>query len=240
MRRNRLKDLKLREVSLVKRGANSGARVILFKSEEPMNPIQRLVGALNAAFTASTKGTGPDGTVLKSEDEQQDVIAKQMDVVAEVLASTEEVSKAEDEAIAKAEEAIAKAEALEARLNEVTKQLDVAKAEKADAEVQSVAKALLGAIPGDPTQFAAVLKALPEAERTTLREVLTAANAALQTAPPLTEPLGKSGGTCAPNDLEARKKEVKKAFPSLTDEQAVAKALADSPDLYELSLVKES
>lgn len=68
----RLKNLRLREVSLVKRGANRLAQVLVFKSkDDAMKPFASVAATLRKAFRFLATGTKDDGTVVKSDAEHE-------------------------------------------------------------------------------------------------------------------------------------------------------------------------
>ncbi len=248
MAKRRLRDLRVDEVSIVKRGANSGSRVLLHKSdEESMNPVQRIQKALTNAFTAATRGIGPDGAVLTSEDEQSAVIKSQIEEVAEALdmpapeapAATPEtpVEKTRDEILkGLSPEAVAIIEKAEADAKIATDQL--AKVEGEQATVARVAKAteLLGKLAGKPEELADVLKALDEPQVAVLTQILKGANA--QATSVVTEEIGKSGAPVA-KTLDTATAAVRAANPSFTNAEAVTKALADDPTLYDASLAAQ-
>lgn len=259
----RLRRLLLREISLVKRGANPGARVILHKSEEHMpNPLERMTGALRAAFGAATTGKTPDGQILKTADERMSYVDSALEEMSDALAeeqpeptpvnntiikqeipvpqTEEEILKALPES---AREMITKAqtEATAATARATAAEAEVAKAQEASAKEVRIAKAdtmLGGKLAGDKEKLADVLKALSPEQTTVLEEVFKGALAQLATGTPVTEEIGKSGK--APVDeasqLVAQTAELRKSRPELSEPQAVTEVLKAHPELYEASL----
>jgi hypothetical protein len=67
----RLKNLSVREISFAKRGANKGARILVYKSEqEPhMAAIKGFIGALRSALRTVAVGKKGDGTILSTDEE---------------------------------------------------------------------------------------------------------------------------------------------------------------------------
>lgn len=256
-----LRQLKLREISLVKRGANPGARVVLFKSEEAMNPLQRVVGSLRQAFATAITKQAPDGTILKSAEEQLAAVDEQLEEFVTAIGEAEPipvhkeedvpqtredilkalpdaarqlVEKAESDAAAAAEIAKAAKERADAAEAEVKKAAEAT----ADAERIKLAKELLGdKIAGKPEELAAILKALDAPQTAALTQILKSAVAVGGSATPITEPIGKKGKDTTPADeLSSKAAEIRKAQPHLTQPQAIQKALEENPTLYDATV----
>lgn len=108
--------------------------------------------------------------------------------------------------------------------------------EKAAAEAVTLAKSMLGAVPGDATVLGAALRKMSDAEKAELDRVLKAHNAALKTAK-VFEAVGDAGAdsdeTAA---INKRAEDIRKANPSMTREQAIAQALEESPDAYDATI----
>lgn len=184
-----------------------------------------------------------------------DTLAKAATVDDILKALPDGAAKLVTDAIAKGgqttqEDPIAKALAtdpiLKARFEAMQKTIDettaLAKAEKEAREhTARVAKAGTDFphLPTTPENMAGVLKAmegLDEPVRKTLEEVLKAGNEAIGKKV-LGGEIGKSGGsTAAAGEAEtivkAKAEELRKAMPSLTEHQAIAKVYNDHPDLY--------
>lgn len=130
-------------------------------------------------------------------------------------------------------------ELLEKALSESAEAKDrVAKLEETlDAQAR-IAKAstLLGNIPGIGAEdFAGILKGLTPAQERSLGKVMKAANALIDQSGILKE-IGKHGPAeegSPQHKLEQAVKEVQKADPKLTKQQAIAKAYEDNPALYD-------
>lgn len=91
----RLVNLKVKEVSLVKRGANPKAQILVFKSEESrMSKFAGFMTGLKGALSILATGKTPDGEIIKSEEEQIGEIEKQLDVVANSLSASVEKNAA--------------------------------------------------------------------------------------------------------------------------------------------------
>lgn len=235
MQKNRLRDLVTKEISLVPRGANQGADVLVRKMDEetPMSFKQRITKALDDLKALVTKTdleevpgdeappaddpNTPAKEAPMTDTEKQELVAK----IAELEKKLGTVEKAENEKVAKAE-ADAKAA-----------QEQVAKME-AEREV-TVAKAMLGQAPGKAEELAAVLKQLDDTGKAFVTTVLKQHNALLGASEVLKE-LGAGGDKAvetANEKVEKAAAEIRKADTSLTLEQARAEALRRNPGLYE-------
>lgn len=99
----RLKKLSLNELSLVRRGANPGARVLFYKSKEPpMASLNGFVTSLRTALRTLATGKTADGTILKSDEDVLAVVDEEVDAIAASLNKAEKKKKpnlddAEDE-----------------------------------------------------------------------------------------------------------------------------------------------
>jgi hypothetical protein len=256
----RLRRLNLREISLVKRGANPGARVLLHKSEDDMpNPLERMIGSLRNALQSAITGHTPEGEVLKSADDKMSYVDTQLEELSEALAAepTEEpaVTKTAD-APAKTDEDVLKglpepvqaliqksidaATAAEARA--AAAEEAVAKAAEKDATTVRIAKAesMLGdKLAGKPAELADVLKALSPEQVGVLETIFKGVQAQIATGTAVTEEIGKSGAKPkgdAEQQLETLTSEIRKSHPEFTKEAAIADVLKEHPDLYEASL----
>lgn len=87
----RLRQLLLKEVSLVKRGANRGARILLHKSEDPMpqpNAAASFVDRLRTIFSAAINKTDGDGGELKTPSDQLALVNEELDQLEKELEET--------------------------------------------------------------------------------------------------------------------------------------------------------
>lgn len=196
----RLRKLKIGEVSLVTRPASPGATVLFHKSEDRMNPLQRMMTGLQTAFEAAIRKTSPSGEQL-DEDGQLEVVNAGLAEVGKALGEPTEtpagdpptegeaVLKAAEElaqelvtkAEARANEAIAKAEAKATEaITKATEALSQAtKLIQASEHREAITKAdaFLGMLPGDKEKFAGVITKLNPEEQAVLKQTLEGANA---------------------------------------------------------------
>ncbi len=148
--------------------------------------------------------------------------------------------KAHEDQVAELQKA---AEANESKADEAIK---IAKAEQEKRETSEyIAKsAELDQLAKNDEEFGPVLREIAKAEEAghlsegtseALDSVLKAANEAVKTADIFKEAgrVGRGNGGDADSKLDAAAAEIRKADPSLTEEQAVAKALENDPSLYE-------
>lgn len=232
-----------------------------------MTPLEKFVTTLRTAFRAAVEKTDEDGEELKTASDQLAVINEQLDGVQKLFeeepatppsppAPLEKTMKCAKcgEPVAKAEgdpsedvkkelspAALAMLEKAETDAAESRERIEKLEAENEHREAVVLAKTMLGAIPGDHEAFAEVVKALIAEERATLEGVLKAANAVIAKNAKLEKEIGANappGPDTPKGQIEAAAAEVRKAFPKLSQPEAVAKALEDNPALYELTLAK--
>ena len=285
MKKNRLKNLVIKELSLVTRPANQGSYSILHKSDDMPEPTEIEPKGLFAALKKFlTRGnTNPDEeTFEKTHPEvtagfdafEMSVASAFMDddlgpqeraaairksaeefcdaVVGEVVGkgdgNNSESTNAPggEENMAKNDQAddvlkgvpdavrerITKAEEANKALADRIEKME---SDRKEAEVQSIAKGLVGEIGVESDKVASVLKQLDDAGREVLKSIFTKANAVIKGgAKALTVELGgDTAPTSAVTKLDTAVAEIQKSDPKLTKQQAVAKALDANPALYD-------
>lgn len=217
-----------------------------------MSVVAKFREKLTNAFTAATRGVHPDGTVIKSEEEQQEVILKEIGEAAALLDESpvsketpvpqtpEEIRKSlSPEALALVEKA--EQDAAEAQQAATVAKAELAKAQEAQAETARVAKAkeMLGTLAGDPAIMAGILKSLDEPQAAELERVLKGAQKRSEGETDPTVQIGKDGapgtGLTDLQKLNARAEEIMKES-GCARPTAIAKALDENPSLYEASL----
>lgn len=238
----RLKKLRIRELSLVRSGANQGANVLFFKSGDPMNPVQNFLNAIRDALHSVAVSNDQRLNVDKALDEA--AVALESTSLEEPMAKCKECGadlddagkvKKEDEVLKGATpaqvEAIEKARAEAAAAIEKANQLE---AKEKHREAVAKSTVLLGQVPGaSAEEFAKVLRHIPAEDMPILEAVMKAANAAVSEAE-LFNDLGTPGTRRAGvgEKLEAIATSLVKEL-GLTKSQAIAKALEIDPTLYE-------
>lgn len=243
MRKNKLEDLVVKEVSLVPRGAAPGAHVVLRKEDTDgerlsfkarvtkfFESLGELIAKTDLEEVPGDEAPPPTPPAVEApvnaelKKEYDDKIAALEARIEKAEAEKAEIAKAENERVAKAEQEAADAKAA------------VAKAEEEKAV--SVAKELLGNVAGEPATLAAVLKQVDEPGREFIGTLLKSHNALLETSGVLKE-LGGNGEPEPPTPSEKLAKEVEsvmKADTNLTPAQATAKVLKQHPELYAATL----
>lgn len=253
---NRLHSIRVKEISLVKRGANRGAVVILHKSEEAMSdekktPIDRAIAGLRGAIAIGISGVAPDGTVLKDEAAKMAVVDAALEEVRKAFAEPVEEPAPEPEPGVEKDldvvlkglppEAAVVVKALVAENAQTKAQLTeavgkVGAMEAQEAERIAIAKAAV--LMGDATAITApelvpIVKKLDDKDLAVVGKILKS-NTELVKQLRLFEAVGKPGGA-ASSDLsaiEARAAEIRKAEPKISKEKAFTKALEENPEAY--------
>lgn len=216
---NKLKDLRLEEVSLVDAGANPAANVILFKRKEVETVDKNTDTKLNKT---------PEPTV----DAEKDALQKRITELEKVLAERDAADKAEVEKAA--------AEKLAADNAKVTELLDrlekrveehIAKAETNELMQVAAKYEILGE---NADELAKVLKSVKGTDvYNKIISNLDRELAYVEKAGTFKE-IGKGGGMGgydAQTQIQKIASEIQKADPTLTDRQALDKAFQAHPEL---------
>lgn len=263
MKRFRLKKLALDEVSLVPAGDNPGAEVVIAKSnktpdgdegdrtlseykdeadhEEPIVPddettetteieidfdsldpsVQQYISQLEDTVVQQNEA-------LAASDDVDDLSDDTIDQLAELLSEEGVLAKADPEVRALIEKAETRASEAEA----------LAKAER-DLRIhrEFVEKAAkLPMLSTDAERLGEILKAvneeLSETDAAELTQILKTANDVIAEGN-LFKEMGSSAPGTVGASVEAKAAEIRKADPSLTPEQAIARAYETDPSLYE-------
>lgn len=227
----RLTDIDVDEISLVRKGANRRPFTLL-KADEDMKPdkIIKEIEALNAEDREAVLAK----FAKTDEDEGVDAILKalegQNDGKAEAIKTELAKAAAQVEEVKKANEKLAADLAKERETREVRDYVQLAKSYER--------------IPGvNPDDFGPILRkaesALSDEERKKFREVMKAANEGIPDS--LLKELGTdddSEGTAA-SQIEKLAQEVRKADPKLTPHQARTQVMKSHPDLANRALEEE-
>lgn len=224
-------------VSLVPRGDDPMAQVVISKADP--------------ALSINDKETDDMGVQINKSELAPEVVQ----YIEELESENDELSKAlleaDDASIAKSDEAelLAKAdpavrrliEAQNARLVEAE---NIAKAEKdARLEREFIAKAeTLPNVGEDRSEFGGLLRRISESiskeDAEALDKVLTAANVAIEKSALFGEK-GRAGEHTISASAQAAAEDIRKADPTLTIEQAQARAFEQNPDLFAEALNEE-
>lgn len=228
-----LKNLKLKHIALVDRGANPEADIVLAKRDDTETaPAGHAVFLVQPGTKTTGAGTMPDMDIQKAIDAAvAEAVKKQSEEVAALKKRADDA-----EAAAKASAESAKAEAAK-----------VAKMEADRRHEQFIAKAkTYDAIPGaSPDDFASLLEVAETgmtAEQTVkFEQVLKGANEAIKQGQ-LFATIG-SGRSGNPTGAEAKMKtaaqELQKADGKLSYPQAFAKVMTQQPELYKQYLAEK-
>jgi hypothetical protein len=259
---SRLRGLRLKELSLVKRGANPGARVLFTKSAEEhvMPGLKDFTDRLQAVLTTIATGKKPDGTVVKEDAEVEAVIKEQVAAIAKDLSEPVEkkpdgeadpddemtkeadaVQEAIEKGIAAATEQFRKeAEEVRKRADKAEQEVQKMRDEQANAFALAKATAMLGDLSGKPEELAPIVKKLTDAEVATLDKVLAGGRAALSDASLLKEIGHSTPRPGSPEEsIEAAASALLKVDPKLSKAQAVTKALEANPALYTQTITRK-
>lgn len=248
MKRARLKNLDIEEVSLVRRPANPRASILFHKSQE--GTMDNVIASLRKAFRIAVSGTDERGTILPTEELQSAAIDKALagltlgesvKLIAEAdgtpppeaETTMDPVTKAEVEAIQKENEKllerVAKAEATAAASSETVAKMLAASVRK---EVVEKTKIMLGRVPGDAEKVADIVAKLDGEELASFEAILKASNEAFRQAQ-LTQPLvrtGVAGDATAQVTALAKERSTQKG---ITLQKAMSEVLHENPALYE-------
>lgn len=250
---NRLRKLKLNEISLVGDGANPGARVVLFKSENEFKPCDECKDPKSCAVEkgCAVKKTGTvvsplatDASGNSSEDIQKEQDMTEKDK-APAATTPEDIQKMVSESVTKAlaEQKTQHAEVVKALTGQIE---DL---QKANQEVVLVAKtkAITDRIAGLDPEL--VKKGIAKANADTealIEKMASLVEGALKTAKAFTDvghaaqpgTVLKAGEALA--QLNAKAEEIRKGDSKLSIHQAFAKAAAAEPKLYEAYLASQN
>lgn len=259
----RLKDLFVREISLVKRGANPRADVLIHKSHEEETVAQKTeavspADALIAGFRKALEAVEIDdpqvrtASIEKAMDEVKAALTVESEPAADPVNKGDkggepaddgdltdgdllDIEKALTERVTKAVAVqIEKAEARATAAEAVAKKLlDERTAEQLNARAAEISKGL----PVDQAKVLEVLKGLPDEKVTALSEVLKSVGSAV--APLFKEighqsPVVKSAG----DQLETIAKGLMAKDTKLSFSEAYSRAATENPTLYEQTLGK--
>ena len=236
MKFKRLRNLKLKRVSLVPRGANQGAHIELFKQQKDS-------GESSANDSAVASNPDKHAPEVKMADEKT---AEELQADLEKLAKERDDAKVESDKI-KADLA-AEVEKLKGELEakgkpDVQKQLDETKAElekiqKAQRAAEFVAKAKDFSDLGSTKEIGSLLEAadthFDEDQQKTLDTFLKSANEQVSKGllfKRLSKELDGEADTWEEQLAKAAKERVAKSDGKLTIEQAKVKVMAENPEL---------
>ncbi len=256
MKRNRLTNLLLKELSLVDHPANQHARVSLFK-----RATAALLGRSTPVAKSATELLQESLESIVKDDsltpeERITLIDTSMDEFRDYVAKGDalELDDVEDEEVDKShtpEDIIVKddvlkglspaqrahVESIEKSASDAVTKANEVVAKAQERERQEIAKGLAAGTTAKPEEVAALLKQLDEPGQTVLKSIL-GSFAAVTKASALLKEQGRDDATDPGTDGEIEKAaaEFQKADPKLTRAQAVTKAYNAHPELYEQSL----
>lgn len=241
MKARRLKNLRVKRVDLVAKGANQQADVLLFKSEEPVD--MKECKGCGASMKADAESCEKCGAEMKTKAAPA---AKEKDMDTETIKKMEADLKAATEL---AEEESKKRELVEKSLKDQAASLEALK-KQFDAQAETIKKAEQAAklaefkksvdafehLPVKADVFAPVLmkcaEALDEAGYAELMRVLKAAdNASAENFSEIGAPGAGTVTKSATEELHAKAEEIKKGDSSLDINAALAQAAAQNPKL---------
>lgn len=250
-KRHTLHDVDLDEISLVDRGANQGAKAVLFKRDSEDNDMAGQTAelqALNARIDKAEASVADLNEALELAQKENTELQKQLDAATSKVADLEKAAT-----IAKADEGKTDLQkALDAMSEDVRKAFTDMQARTAanealvkkmadDAEEKEfVAKAAgLDKVTSTADKLGPLLRRIAkggsdQADADEVLRLLKSANELIGTGSGTTE-IGKSNGAEAGDalaELNGAAAELRKADTTLSQEAAIAKALENDPALY--------
>lgn len=244
----RLKKLRLNEISLVGDGANPGARVLLYKSEDEFKACDECKDPKACALEkgCAVKKTGTDGDRLATSgsgnnggDFQKETnMSQDKSKDAPAATSSEDIQKMISEQVAKA--LSAEREQHQLVVKELTSSIEKMKTDSEERDRIAKAKTLVTKVAG--LDEALVVKGLLGASADTtalIQKLADLAEGALKQAKAFEDvgsgarPASVATAGEALKQLDAAAAEIRKSDSKLTPQQAFAKAAAANPALYD-------
>lgn len=245
-----LYDVEITEISLVDRGANADAKVLLLKRDTE-DEVTTKTDQLAPVMDALSKAEERLATLDESLREAQAEIAKRdarIDELEKVAKADKPQADPSEDVLKNAPEPVRKmVEALTAR---VSASEAVVKRMQDEREMQDFAKRAgqFERLTVDQKTFGPLLHRIAKGTSTTadadeVERVLKAADAALKAGGAPFVEIGKSGGDRAASAeaaIAAKADEIRKRDPKLTQEQAATQALSEDPSLYRRYLAERA
>jgi hypothetical protein len=263
VKRHKLTDLSIEELSLVDSPANKASRAVLMKRDTPVEAGELSLFAKIARKLGLTESLTQDPGVapalvaaLAKADDEEDDDGDEMsdDELAELEKELDELEKTtttnEDDMLTKADldAVMAKVDGLAATVTkkdeelakkdetivQLSKRLETLEAANTDRAIVAKAANIRKAAPVGTETVAVLLKQLDEEGQTALGEILAKFSEVAADSALFSAVAHVSDlSPTAQTELAKAITEIKKGDPKLTDEQAYAKAIEANPALYE-------